>query len=662
MSNQACAACASVLALLAAGAARAQEDVPRFWCEAQQEPVRGTAAADPRFVRIVRVDIGRGFGQSGMTQCSPLTGTETATVVCNQIEARLATGELAAGKIAVMLIRLGEGTPWETCYHNNVHLIYHPDDALPPGTLSADPAARFNTPWTFHGVDETLLWYTAFIDEYQARRLANPNLPPPDRFIYDNEAVLGITYCHNSPPGPDDNCTVGFGEFFAALQNDPRYSTEIISGTLSSTANAATLRDLFEEANLPATDPSTWLFLTAENQQFGHWYSRIASQVLTSTMDITAFQPANGTWGALSGNYTYWNADGATDPALPPFVARNWNIYDPRDTNHTWQSSALNSNAHLQMPVLYGPFGFNPDLGYPLAESALYLARYQLDTILHSGTGVDPAKTMPFIDMYLYWYNDPGHYRDIVALSRAKGVKEYALWASEIGPTNLDRWIRLHDVVDQVYGVRVFDSAVTRGEVISGATESLFRSEYTDPLVVTGSDKDGTAHIEVAFKTNPEFPHGNGIKINIEAWAEGPAPVACFVELFDNVTSTWEYIDAFYAVAPRTIATYERAAPVARFYDADGIIRARLIYASSEVPWQASTDLVQIVGLDPCPADFNRDGVASIQDLFDFLAAYNAGGGCPETDRCPADFNRDRQITVQDLFDFLNVFFAGCGS
>ncbi len=54
-----------------------------------------------------------------------------------------------------------------------------------------------------------------------------------------------------------------------------------------------------------------------------------------------------------------------------------------------------------------------------------------------------------------------------------------------------------------------------------------------------------------------------------------------------------------------------------------------------------------------CRADFNMSGVVSVQDIFDFLAAYFA------TDP-RADFNRSGAISVQDIFDYLAAYFAGC--
>jgi hypothetical protein len=43
----------------------------------------------------------------------------------------------------------------------------------------------------------------------------------------------------------------------------------------------------------------------------------------------------------------------------------------------------------------------------------------------------------------------------------------------------------------------------------------------------------------------------------------------------------------------------------------------------------------------------------TVQDIFDFLAAYFAGD-------TRADFNGAGGITVQDIFDFLAAYFAGC--
>jgi len=54
-----------------------------------------------------------------------------------------------------------------------------------------------------------------------------------------------------------------------------------------------------------------------------------------------------------------------------------------------------------------------------------------------------------------------------------------------------------------------------------------------------------------------------------------------------------------------------------------------------------------------CPADFNASHAVSVQDIFDFLAAWFVND--PR-----ADFNGAGGVSVQDIFDFLGAWFAAC--
>jgi len=54
-----------------------------------------------------------------------------------------------------------------------------------------------------------------------------------------------------------------------------------------------------------------------------------------------------------------------------------------------------------------------------------------------------------------------------------------------------------------------------------------------------------------------------------------------------------------------------------------------------------------------CAADFNGDGHVTVQDIFDFLAAWFAG-------RPGANFNGASGVSIQDIFDFLSAWFGGC--
>jgi hypothetical protein len=54
-----------------------------------------------------------------------------------------------------------------------------------------------------------------------------------------------------------------------------------------------------------------------------------------------------------------------------------------------------------------------------------------------------------------------------------------------------------------------------------------------------------------------------------------------------------------------------------------------------------------------CIADFNCSGTVTVQDIFDFLAAYFSGNTL-------ADVNASGAVSVQDIFDFLEAYFEGC--
>jgi hypothetical protein len=61
----------------------------------------------------------------------------------------------------------------------------------------------------------------------------------------------------------------------------------------------------------------------------------------------------------------------------------------------------------------------------------------------------------------------------------------------------------------------------------------------------------------------------------------------------------------------------------------------------------------ELTGPSSCPADFNDDGAVSVQDIFDFLAAYFAAAPTADTDGSGV-------LSVQDIFDFLAAYFGAC--
>ena len=93
------------------------------------------------------------------------------------------------------------------------------------------------------------------------------------------------------------------------------------------------------------------------------------------------------------------------------------------------------------------------------------------------------------------------------------------------------------------------------------------------------------------------------------------------------------------------------AVPAGTTTDLDGLAR---IVDDPASAGGAITDMGTYERQAPfCRADFNHSGAVSVQDIFDYLAAWFAGVPV-------ADFNGVGGITVQDIFDFLGAWFAGC--
>lgn len=68
----------------------------------------------------------------------------------------------------------------------------------------------------------------------------------------------------------------------------------------------------------------------------------------------------------------------------------------------------------------------------------------------------------------------------------------------------------------------------------------------------------------------------------------------------------------------------------------------------------AALRLESFLGLDPCDADYNRDGAVAVGDILDYLSAWASG-----TDE-RADTNNDGLFSVGDILDYLALWSAGC--
>jgi len=99
---------------------------------------------------------------------------------------------------------------------------------------------------------------------------------------------------------------------------------------------------------------------------------------------------------------------------------------------------------------------------------------------------------------------------------------------------------------------------------------------------------------------------------------------------------------------------YDFVAPSSLPLVSGDVVGVQIVAAAGAVPEQLSdNDAAAVTFRPPCPPDVNGSGELSVQDIFDFLAAYFAGTAA-------ADFNQSGAATVQDIFDFLAAYFAGC--
>jgi hypothetical protein len=102
--------------------------------------------------------------------------------------------------------------------------------------------------------------------------------------------------------------------------------------------------------------------------------------------------------------------------------------------------------------------------------------------------------------------------------------------------------------------------------------------------------------------------------------------------------------------SPASLGALAFKARIVYDFDGDGLY-ADPSTAASNSPDQAYNVVMALLP-EVLVADFNGDGAVSVQDIFDYLAAYFAGAGGG------GDWNGDGVVSVQDIFDYLADYFA----
>ncbi len=171
-----------------------------------------------------------------------------------------------------------------------------------------------------------------------------------------------------------------------------------------------------------------------------------------------------------------------------------------------------------------------------------------------------------------------------------------------------------------------------------------YKAAYFQPAN-QGGDTDNYWLYPTSSNTIPTFENAN-------YGGSFPVPVAQYAPnfhgAFDMAANLYEWTESI-----ENFPQFQLFARIIRggsFNDDDGLeswSRITLPVTTEEWDWGFRVSRLQ------CRADVNDSGAVSVQDFFDFLAAYFAPGTA-------GDFNADNVVTVQDIFDFMAEWFVGC--
>lgn len=378
---------------------------PRFWTWGLP---RGKARTDSRIVPLVRVPV-------------PQSTPEAAAA---DIARTLRTRLLLTPDIAVTLQGFGmaQGNPkaptWQT--DGTTPLMQSWKDGVAPGRSPT----WWITPWYSHGIQVCTDWMQRFIEAWPLR--GDVALPPPSRFLFDTEywPDVGLS-------------ALGVGQTFAAMQQDPRWDSEVIPGFNEP------LSALWDRAGKPPIDPTkTWF--AAPNHEWAIWYESVCLTSADAAMDQAAYRLVRAAWpGCLSNNYGTSGSFDGVDGRFSVMPGNAWLRYTQR------------ASADLLAPVCYwaDPKDW-PDVD--LAEASLTLAKQRVTAMSKSFGGTSPSKIVPWIQLPgesrvnfgVQAVQTPALTAAMIQMLRGLGVQEFAVWYGANAGSEAD-WDSLLNAINQ---------------------------------------------------------------------------------------------------------------------------------------------------------------------------------------------------------------------
>lgn len=601
---------AAAISLCAALSAAGDPELPRVWT---YDPPVGETATSGLLTPLVRVPA-----------WAYLSPTSVADETCDFIKAR----NLGEGEVGILLFAFGRGS-----------IFGHPGDALqsPPA-----PAGLSAAPWTLHGRQAARTWTQQFIARYQQRAAAE-QLPSPTRWHMDCEYRLpalcyqpDIAACWGTQPV----------QYFAAVQQDPRWSSEPLLMNPGGTPAQRTLSQLYAAAGSPSFDPTQPRGAPA-NRVWSSWWDSVTREAMEGALKDGFYDLVQAAWpGSLTSEFaSSMRLDGGIEPdgTARQFVDFEW-------WDNGWMRSRWDGHGDLQAPTLYlfGESFIEPSGDF--WEQNLGLHRGNLDACLHSYGGAPPSSITPWVclpDFALPDGNGPFGSRAIsrdefvsmVALLRSRGISEFMLFPGAGEPL----WNFVGLTIRSIWSTELQSAAVLHGSSMGDAAELARRAERQSLAIAPAK---GHASVRARFSAPPRgagAPDGRfWLSFELSAPSGGTAEV--FV------------LDASGAASPLASFELRPSLPGARWlgpFNAAGLVRPD---GTLEVRLDATVDgseihidLMQAVVERGQSPDIDGDGVVGASDLARILGAW-------DSERAGPDLDRDGVVGPNDLAILLNAW------
>lgn len=561
--------CGALAALSGAPVLFAQTK-PTLWVQTN-DTISTNATSNCDVIKMITATTHRGIVRTGSEdaryQSAFDDGVAAADDACDEILGRTNPSE----RVAIHFYAFGAGSRYGDPYDDNANywdqaptLGFHVDDRLTP-TCSSGPHFQM-TPWLDHSKAEASAWMKGFCQQYRARQIASPTIPNPEHFSFDNEAGVGVGNLNSGE-------MTTWATYIDCLMSDDR------SGANSAVANKwrylpgnlgerRTLAQSYKDARVRYDGQSsdTVLPLSSGNpnpsaitsasplvqQLFASWVNGLFGSLQSEVLDAAVRPVANAYFpGCTFGNFGYATADGGVEAQLLPYIENS--AFDERqfcntgstlygtsgrrlmyDTVSGWGNVRFNNAASADSPVFYG---LGPCSGFvrtneSILDQYFVFMRAQLDAINFSWDRTRRHHIIPWIygkpnmqaDISTTWsltnVIDDNWYRDVYAVGRAKGVKDYLYFQPDDAISSGDK-SAIDTVMGDVWKTSASCVVASLGSITSSGSASQAVAESDAVTLDMSSVLFQGIHVAncvVQFKVKSGFNPAK-LKIVVEAHA-----------------------------------------------------------------------------------------------------------------------------------------------